>query len=762
MPDIQSFIVEPESPLVMNEPGSVTFLNFTAALFVPRGSPPIANININQAFEPTGQYRDEYYFEIPVARDSYAAPGVYAERYTLYVTDVEGEEARTWINYDIIIEEPEGDTSAPTISSFTANDTTVSLLTSSQSQIVTFTVVASDNIGIDTISIPGATQTNVTGGTYTFTKTYSYANYSFGSTTDTLTVTVTDAAGNSVSNTLNITVTKSDDQSPSITSLSANDTTVSLLTSSQSQTVTFTAVVTDNVAIDTVTLSGATQTNVTGGTYTFTKTYGYASYSFGSATDTLTLAVTDTAGNSNTDTIAITVTKSDDQTPSITSLSANDTTVSLLTSSQSQTVTFTAVVTDNVAIDTVTLSGATQTNVTGGTYTFTKTYSYASYSFGSATDTLTLAVTDTTGNSNTDTIAISVTKSDDQSPSITSFSADDTTVTLSKLSTTQAVTFTVISTDNTGINSVTITGGTAPTPSLFSSSGNTYTFKKTYTVEYYAAGTTTDTLTVTVIDNYGNTNTGTLGITISKEDFTMLQPTYYIDITANINESIIENAGSYELPPSTIDKANPNYQTSYYLPSGQIILNSGAVTARNINQSNLGTYQSTITIDVNSNGQMIGVLEITGNDITQTITPDDPEKASVAYWLKENTTPTTITSNTADILSATLTTGEVQDLMQNEISLIESLYSGPVVVDWTAQLEGVFSAPSGPPNVIDQFALSNSRAYPLIFQEGEYIVLETKYDYEITIVDMMGTTRTIIPSTEIFARVTQDSSAPTL
>ena len=557
MPDIQSFIVEPESPLVMNEPGSVTFLNFTARVI--DFNAPIVNININRAFEPTGQYRDEYYFEIPVARDSYAAPGVYAERYTLYVTDVEGEEARTWINYDIIIEEPAGDTSAPTISSFTANDSTVSLLTSSQSQTVTLSVVASDNIGIDTISIPGATQTNVTGGTYTFTKTYSYANYSFGSTTDTLTVTVTDAAGNSVSNTLNITVTKSDDQSPSITS----------------------------------------------------------------------------------------------------------------------------------------------------------------------------------------------------------FSADDTTVTLSKLSTTQAVTFTVISTDNNGINSVTITGGTAPTPSLFSSSGNTYTFKKTYTVEYYAAGTTTDTLTVTVIDNYGNTNTATLGITISKEDFTMLQPTYYIDITANINESITEHAGSFELPPSTIDKANPNYQTSYYLPSGQIILNSGDVTARNINQSGLGTYQSTITIDVNSNGQMIGVLAITGNDITQTIT-DDPEKASVAYWLKENATPTTITSNTADILSATLTTDEVQNLMQDEISLIESLYSGPVVLDWTAQLSGVFSAPSGPPNVIDQFALSNSRAYPLIFQEGEYIVLETKYDYEITIVDMMGTTRTIIPSTEIFARVTQDSSAPTL
>ena len=69
--------------------------------------------------------------------------------------------------------------------------------TSSQSQTVTFTVVATDNRGISTVSVPGTTVGGVSGNNYTFNKTYSYGDYSFGETTDTLTATATDAAGNS-------------------------------------------------------------------------------------------------------------------------------------------------------------------------------------------------------------------------------------------------------------------------------------------------------------------------------------------------------------------------------------------------------------------------------------------------------------------------------------------------------------------------------------------------------------------------------------
>ena len=61
-------------------------------------------------------------------------------------------------------------------------------------------------MGINSIGLSGATQTSVSGSTYTFTKEYDYADYSFGSNTDSLTLTVSDAACNSVSDSITISI----------------------------------------------------------------------------------------------------------------------------------------------------------------------------------------------------------------------------------------------------------------------------------------------------------------------------------------------------------------------------------------------------------------------------------------------------------------------------------------------------------------------------------------------------------------------------
>ena len=390
---------------------------------------------------------------------------------TLTATATDGVGNSTTSSIQMVVRK--SDDQSPTISSFSANDSTVELKTSSQSQTVTFTVVASDNRGISTVSVPGTTVGGVSGNNYTFNKTYSYGDYSFGETTDTLTATATDAAGNSSTQTVTVSITKSDDQDPSITSFSADDSTVSLTTSSQSQTVTFTAIVTDNVAVTSVGLPGTTLSSSNSGTYVFTKTYSYADYSFGSTTDTLTLTVSDAARNSVSQDITISVSKQDDQNPVISSFSADDTTVSLLTSSQSQTVTFTIAASDNVGVSSVSLPGASLSSASGGSYVFTKTYDYDDFSFGTTGDTLTATVTDTAGNSITDDIDISVTKSDDQSPAISSFTADDTTVELKTSAQSQTVTFTVVATDNVGVSSVSVPGTTTG-----SVSGNNYTFHK--------------------------------------------------------------------------------------------------------------------------------------------------------------------------------------------------------------------------------------------------------------------------------------------
>jgi hypothetical protein len=309
-----------------------------------------------------------------------------------------------------------GDNQNPTISSVSADDSTVELKTSSQTQTVTFTAVVSDNVAISSVSLPGTTSTGSSGDNYTFTKLYSYGDYSFGNSSETLTLTVTDTAGNIKTDTVDVVVSKTDNQIPVIISFSADDTSVHLFTSSQTQTVTFTAVVSDNVAISSVSLPGTTSTGSSGDNYTFTKSYSYGDYSFGNSSETLTLTVTDTAGNTKTDTVDVVVSKTDNQSPVIISFSADDTSVHLFTSSRTQTVTFTAVVSDNVAISSVSLPGTTYSGVSGSTYTWTKEYDYDDYNFGSNTDSLTLTVTDTAGNTTTDAVDVVVSKTDDQNP----------------------------------------------------------------------------------------------------------------------------------------------------------------------------------------------------------------------------------------------------------------------------------------------------------------------------------------------------------
>ena len=72
------------------------------------------------------------------------------------------------------------DDTAPTISSFTVDDSSVVVSTDSQYQTITFSVTATDNVGIASVSIPGATYVSTSDATRTFTKTYDYDDLSFG------------------------------------------------------------------------------------------------------------------------------------------------------------------------------------------------------------------------------------------------------------------------------------------------------------------------------------------------------------------------------------------------------------------------------------------------------------------------------------------------------------------------------------------------------------------------------------------------------
>jgi hypothetical protein len=354
---------------------------------------------------------------------------------------------------------------------------------------------------------------------------------------------------------------------------------------------------------------------------------------------------------------------------------------------------------------------------------------------------------------------------DTEPPQIRDFTADHPTVSLSQTNTQQLVTFTVDVTDNIGISNVNITGGIPPEPTLLTSENSIYTFTKTYISDNYPTGTTQETLTANATDLEGNSAQAVVNVDIVKTDYILNQPTYYIDITANLNSSITLNNGSLQIPPAIIDKSNPDYKSTYNLPSGQIVLNAGNIAAKDLSNTEIGSYQTQISINISNDGNMSSQVDITGGDVIgRSEQPDDSNKAERVFWKREgSSSSSSINSNDADVSESILTLNDVRNMMSNEINIIQELYSGNVIVSWTAQLIGVNSVnPGESPNVLDQYSSDFNRSYPVIFNEGEYITLETKYDYEVEIEDMNGVIRTIIPSTPIYARITQDENAPIL
>ncbi len=295
----------------------------------------------------------------------------------------------------------------PIISSFySSSGTNIDLLTSIPSRQITYSVTATDNVGISSVYIPGVTQVSQTGNTFTFTETFYGNDYTYGNTAVTRTATVTDTAGNVATDSITLSITKIDNQPPSI-SLNSDLTSVQIRTSEQTQTITYSVTATDNTGISSVYIPGVTQGGRIGNTFTFTETFNYSDYSYGNTAVTRTATVTDTAGNVATDSITLSITKIDNQTPSI-SLIADDTIIELRTSEQTQTITYSVTATDNVGISSVSIPGISQGGQIGNTFTFTETFNYNDYPFGNTAVTRTARVTDNAGNLSTQTITITI------------------------------------------------------------------------------------------------------------------------------------------------------------------------------------------------------------------------------------------------------------------------------------------------------------------------------------------------------------------
>ena len=172
--------------------------------------------------------------------------------------------------------------------------------------------------------------------------------------------------------------------------------------------------------------------------------------------------VTDTVGNSSSANLNVTITKIDNMAPIISSFTSDNLVVNITSegSTSAATVTFTAIVSDNVAMDSVILPNTTHVSSLGSIHTFSKLFDSDNYSFGTTLESFTFSATDTNGNTSSSSTVLSIVKDDNTGPVISAFLPNVSSITVSSLSKTEIVIFTVVVADNVFVKTITVSGAT--------------------------------------------------------------------------------------------------------------------------------------------------------------------------------------------------------------------------------------------------------------------------------------------------------------
>ena len=97
--------------------------------------------------------------------------GIFTDTFNVSVTDPAGNEVSDLISVSV----DKQDEIPPVISSFLSDITNIILTQNDDSATISFTITATDNFLIDTISIPGASFISQSGNDFTFQKTYNYS-----------------------------------------------------------------------------------------------------------------------------------------------------------------------------------------------------------------------------------------------------------------------------------------------------------------------------------------------------------------------------------------------------------------------------------------------------------------------------------------------------------------------------------------------------------------------------------------------------------
>ncbi|MBO72242.1 MAG: hypothetical protein CMD35_01375 [Flavobacteriales bacterium] len=171
---------------------------------------------------------------------------------------------------------------------------------------------------------------------------------------------------------------------------------------------------------------------------------------------------------------------------------------------------------------------------------------------------------------------------------------------------------------------------------------------------------------------------------------------------------------------------------------------SGAVAAH-------AGFPVTLIVSCNDQGLMsVDSLTIGGNAVTGEQN-ENPGLAQQAYW-DINAAPSP-DKNSADILQAALTSGDLTTNYSAELAAIRALYNNKSMIEsWTIKFSAVAKAPN---NTLAAHARHLGRDGSTVFQAGDKLITSGSYGYAVAIVDFEDSATTIVAEQNVFGVLQQ-------
>ena len=283
-----------------------------------------------------------------------------------------------------------------------------------------------------------------------------------------------------------------------------------------------------------------------------------------------------------------------------------------------------------------------------------------------------------------------------------------------------------------------------------------YIFEIKITSNDYSLGSYMINFVINATNSLNIKTTENINFEIIVSKYILNEAPCYININANINSSLSLVNNNIQLPSKTINHLDPNFNAEYNFPSGSLTIETGTIIIKSDNNVILGNFFSYLNISANYNGILNSKIDFSGEPINISI-EDNPYQSQNIYWPDE---VIFVDHNTSDILNTQLNISKLKSILSEKINNIENIYNLNLISSWSMKIEKLSN--NGLPNVIDKYAEDFNRNFPEIFNEGEFITLETKFNYSVEITDFNGNIRQIIPETPIFAKITQNKNSPLL